>query len=154
MFIFYVSCWFICICMFVYFFLPYMVNKDEYITNAITTIIYRDRADVLKDINLFQLWNALACLNAFVKQWHQNRFKVLKWSAKVNPLQVGQYVHEKQRISTWPKHIHKHSKPINGNLIFFLVWYARTTGSAKTNWTKQSALSSSSSSSQVFFKVA
>jgi len=27
----YLSCLFVCICMFVYFFLPYMVNKDEYI---------------------------------------------------------------------------------------------------------------------------
>jgi len=34
LFIFYVSCWFVCICMFVYFFLPYMVNKDEYIAKA------------------------------------------------------------------------------------------------------------------------
>jgi len=60
--------------------------------------------------DLFQLWNALAGLNASVEQRNQNGLKVLERSTVVNTLSIGHEVHEEQRITTWPGHVHTYTR--------------------------------------------
>ena len=59
-----------------------------------------------KNADLFQLWNALTRLDAFVKESHYDVLKVLQWRAVMDALSISHYVHEKQRISARPKHVH------------------------------------------------
>jgi len=58
-------------------------------------LLRQSRANTVEHADLFQLWDVLARLDAFVEQRYKNSLKVLKWCAVVNALRVSHYVDEK-----------------------------------------------------------